>query len=348
MKKIKKSGRTEANESKNNVTDPTVLGNNGQATGNACLPENGQELTLSKKLELRHRVNKRITNKVVKAALRKAEKLLAKGEFEAAANELKRTVEATGDIRARLPLAQMQYYELGGEQYDSNMFLYNHQLAAAEGYIPSMHMLSELYEGGIIADVYHEGQIMSNRAAILDPMGKLKHYLHDILAPNVMDRDEQVAKVIKAIHEPANHFYNHEEAGKYAALLDISTSPNRRFVEVMGGRQCEELLNESAVYLHAWRYENVERVLQQVKKFDVVAANSYLAKLYIIWGNAKKAYECVNIAVAFGSVPLMYTLSAMYRYGCGVRKSNTLADAWYWKAVESDIDNLGLKNAILF
>ena len=333
---------------KNNVTDPTVLGNNGQATGNACLPENGQELTLSKKLELRHRVNKRITNKVVKAALRKAEKLLAKGEFEAAANELKRTVEATGDIRARLPLAQMQYYELGGEQYDSNMFLYNHQLAAAEGYIPSMHMLSELYEGGIIADVYHEGQIMSNRAAILDPMGKLKHYLHDILAPNVMDRDEQVAKVIKAIHEPANHFYNHEEAGKYAALLDISTSPNRRFVEVMGGRQCEELLNESAVYLHAWRYENVERVLQQVKKFDVVAANSYLAKLYIIWGNAKKAYECVNIAVAFGSVPLMYTLSAMYRYGCGVRKSNTLADAWYWKAVESDIDNLGLKNAILF
>ena len=33
MKKNQKTGRTEANESKNNVTDPTVLGNNGQATG---------------------------------------------------------------------------------------------------------------------------------------------------------------------------------------------------------------------------------------------------------------------------------------------------------------------------
>ena len=348
MKKIQKTGRPEANENKNNVTDTTVLGNNGQANGNACLPENGQELTLSKKLELRRRVNKRITDKVVKAALRKAKKLLAKGEYEAAANELKRTVEATGDIRPRLPLALMQYYELGGERYDLDMFLHNHRLAAADGYIPSMHMLSELYEGGTVADVYHEGQIMSNRAAILDPMGKLKHYLHDILASNVMDRDEQVANVIKAIHEPANHFYNHEEAGRVAALLDISTSPNRRFVEVMGGRQCEELLNESAGYLHAWCYENVERVLEQVKKFDVVAANSHLATLYIIMGNAKKAFECVNIAVAFGSVPLMYTLSAMYRYGCGVRKSNILADAWYWKAVESDIDNRGLKTAILF
>ena len=76
MKKIQKSGSIEANESKNNVIDPTVLGNNGQATGNACLPENRQELTLSKKLELRHRTNKRITDKVVKATLRKVEKLL--------------------------------------------------------------------------------------------------------------------------------------------------------------------------------------------------------------------------------------------------------------------------------
>lgn len=348
MKKIQKTGRPEANENKNNVTDPTVLGNNGQATGNACLPENGQELTLSKKLELRHRVNKRITDKVVKAALRKAEKLLAKGEFETAANELKRTVEATGDIRPRLPLTLMQCYELGGERYDFDMFLYNHRLAAAEGYIPSMHMLGELYKERIVADVYHEEQIMSNRAAILDPLGKLKHHLHDILAPNVSDRDEQVANVIKAIHEPANHFYNHEEAGRVAALLDISTSPNRRFVEVMGGRQCEELLNESIRYLEAGYYEEVEQVLEQVKKFDVVTANSHLAKLYIIWGYAKQAFECVNIAVAFGSVPLMYTLSAMYRYGCGVRKSNNLADAWYWKAVEWDIDNRGLMNAILF
>ena len=336
MKSTKNSGRSVANESKNNAGYPIVMDNHGQ------------ELTINEKLEMMHRVNKSITDKVVKSALKRAEKHLINGEDESAANELKKVVEATGDIRARLPLALMQYYEMGGEQYDSNMFLYNHQLAAAEGYIPSMHMLSELYESGTVADVYNEGQIMSNRAAILDPLGKLKHHLHDILAPNVTDRDKQVANVIKAIHEPANHFYNHEEAGKYAALLDISTSPNRRFVEVMGGRQCEELLNESAAYLHAWRYENVERVLQQVKKFDVVAAYSHLATLYIIMGYAKQAFKCVNIAVAFGSVPLMYTLSAMYRYGCGVRKSNNLADAWYWKAVEWDIDNRGLMNAILF
>lgn len=347
MKKTQKTGRTEANESKNNVTDPTALGNNGQATGNACLPENGQELTLSKKLELRHRVNKRITDKVVKAALRKAQKLLAKGEYEAAANELKRTVEATGDIRARLPLALMQYYELGGEHYDLDLLLYNHQLAAAEGYIPSMHMLGELYEGGTVADVYHEGQIMSNRAAILDPQGKLKHHLHDILAPNVMDHDEQVANVIKAIHEPANHFYNHEEAGKYAALLDISTSHNRRFVEVTGGAQCMEWLVESVEHLHAGNYQEVERLLKQVEKLDVVAANLYLATLYIGLGKKKQAFKRVDTAVAFGSVSLMYTLSAMYRCGYGVRKYSFMADAWYWKAVEWDIDNRGLRTAIL-
>jgi hypothetical protein len=52
------------------------------------------------------------------------------------------------------------------------------------------------------------------------------------------------------------------------------------------------------------------------------------------------------MAVAFGSVPLMYTLSAMYRCGCGVRKSNIMADAWYWKAVEWDIDNRGLMTTI--
>ena len=343
MKQNQKTGRTEANESKNNVTDPTVLGNNGQATGNACLPENGQELTLSKKLELRHRINKRITDKVVKAALRKVEKLLAKGEYEAAVNELKKVVEATGDIRPRLPLALMQYYELGGEHYDLDMHMYHHRLAAAEGYIPSMHMLAELYEEGIVADVYHEGQFMSNRAAILDPRGKLKHHFHDILTPNVY---EQVANVIKAIHEPASHFYNHEEAGKAAALHDISTSPNRRFDEVMGGRQCEELLNKSIRYLDAGYYEEVEHVLEQVKKFDVVAANSQLTMLYKCLDLRKEAFESTYSAVAFGSVPLMYTLSAMYRCGYGVKKSNLMADAWYWKAVESDINNRGLMTTI--
>ena len=335
MKNTKDSGRSVANENKNIAGNFTVM------------DSHRQELTINEKLEMMNRVNKSITDKVVKSALKRAEKHLINGEDESAANELKKVVEATGDIRPRLPLALMQYYELGGERYDLDMLLYNHRLAAAEGYIPSMHMLGELYKERIVADVYHEGQIMSNRAAILDPLGKLKHHLHDILAPNVTDREEQVANIIKAIHEPANHFYNHEEAGKYAALLDISTSPNRRFVEVTGGAQCMEWLGESVEHLHAGNYQEVERILKKAKELDVVAGNSHLATLYIGLGKKKQAFRCVDIAVAFGSVSLMYTLSAMYRCGYGVRKYSFMADAWYWKAVEWDIDSRGLRTAIL-
>ena len=54
MKKIQKTGHPEANENKNNVTDPTVLGNNGESTGNASLPKSGQELTINEKLENSH------------------------------------------------------------------------------------------------------------------------------------------------------------------------------------------------------------------------------------------------------------------------------------------------------
>ena len=329
MKKIKDSGRPEAN-----VNNPTVQGNQGQ------------ELTLNEKLEMRHRVNQLILQKAVKTTLKKVERLLVKGKYEAAANELKMAVDATGDVRVRLPFALMRFYGLGGEQFDLDMLLYHLRLAAADGHIPAMHLLAMLYNNPQVADVYHEGQILSNRARILDPDGKLENYLNVVLFTKARRSTEQVENIINIIHEPASHFYNHEEAGKSAAFLDLSTMPNRRFVEITGGHQCEELLNESVALLHAGYYEDVERVLEQAKKHDVVAANSYLAMLYIGLGDKKKAFECVYTAVAFGSVPLMYTLSAMYRCGCGVRKSKTLADAWYWKAVEWDINNRGLKTAI--
>ena len=306
----------------------------------------GQELTLNEKQEMRLRVNQLILRKVVNSTLRKVERFLVKGKYEAAANELKMAVDATGDVRVRLPFALMRFYGLGGEQFDLDMLLYHLRLAAADGHIPAMHLLAMLYNNPQVADVYHEGQILSNRARILDPDGKLENYLNVVLFTKARRSTEQVENIINIIHEPASHFYNHEEAGKSAAFLDLSTMPNRRFVEITGGHQCEELLNESVALLHAGYYEDVERVLEQAKKHDVVAANSYLAMLYIGLGDKKKAFECVYTAVAFGSVPLMYTLSAMYRCGCGVRKSKTLADAWYWKAVEWDINNRGLKTAI--
>lgn len=40
-------------------------------------------------------------------------------------------------------------------------------------------------------------------------------------------------------------------------------------------------------------------------------------------------------------------LEMKHRCGYGVRKYSFMADAWYWKAVECDIDNRGLKTAIL-
>lgn len=334
MKKIKKSGRIEANESMSNVNNPIVQGKHGQG------------LTTNEELEMKHRVNQLIQDKAVKSTLKKVEKLLMKGKYEAAANELKMAVEATGNARARLPYALMRFYGLGGDGFDLDMLLYHLRLAAADGHIPSMHLLAMLYSNAQVTDVYHEGQIMANRARILDPKGKLSNYLNVVLSKKVMSQAEQAENIIKAIHEPASHFYSHEDAGKSAVLLDLSTMPTRRFTEITGGLHCHELLNEAVGLLHAGHYKDVECVLQQAVKHDVVAAKSHLAMFYIGLGHKKKAFDCVDIAVAFGSVPLMYTLSAMYRCGFGVMKSNLMADAWYWKAVELDIDNRGLKSAI--
>lgn len=329
MKNIKESGRTEAN-----VNNPTVQGNRGQ------------ELTLNEKLEMRHRINQLILDKVVKSTLKKVEQLLVKGKYEAAANELKMAVEATGNVRVRLPYALMCFYELGGEGFDLDMLLYHLRLAVADGHIPSMHLLAMLYSNAQIDDVYHEGQIMSNRASILDPEGKLRNCLYVVLSMKAKDPAEQAESIIKAIHEPASSFYTHEDAGKSAVYLDISTMPNRRFAEISGGHHCENLLNEAVRLLHAGHYKEVEYILKQAAKYDLVAAYWYLALFYIGLGYKKEAFDCVNTAVAFGSVSLTYTLSAMYRCGYGVKKSNLMADAWYWKAVELDIDNRGLKTAI--
>lgn len=334
MKKIKKTGPFEANESMSNVNNPIVQGNHGQG------------LTINEELEMRYRINQLILDKVVKSTLKKVEKLLQKGKSEAAANQLKMAVEATGDVRVRLPYALMSFYGLGCEHFDLDMLLYHLRLAAADGHIPSMHLLAMLYSNAQVTDVYHEGQIMANRACILDPKSKLGNYLNVILSTKVKDSAEQIKSIIEAIHEPASHFYNHEDAGKSAVLLDLSTAPSRRFTEITGGPHCHELLNEAVGLLHAGLYKDVECVLKQAVKHDVVAAKSHLAMFYIGLGHKKEAFECVDIAVAFGSVPLMYTLSAMYRCGYGVKKSNLMADAWYWKAVELDIDNRGLKTAI--
>lgn len=331
MKNIKESGRTEAN-----VNNPTVQDNRGQ------------ELTLNEKLEMRHRINQLILQKAVKTTLKKVEKLLVKGEYEAAANELKMAVDATGDVRVRLPFALMSFWEMGGEgiDIDMDMLLYHLRLAADDGHIPSMHLLGMLYNNGHVTDVYHEGQIMSNRANILDPTGKLWNYLNVVLSARVKSRSDQVTEIIKAIHEPASHFYNHEEAGKAASLLDISTVPNRRFTEVIGDHNCEELLKRCVSLLHAGYYTEVECFLKLAAHYDVVAANHHLTMLYKCMDLRKEAFESTNSAVAFGSVPLMYTLSAMYRCGYGLKKSNLMADAWYWKAVESDINNRGLMTTI--
>ena len=182
----------------------------------------------------------------------------------------------------------------------------------------------------------------SNFDSLVQPLMKerIVHRLNKRILKKVL--------IIKAIHEPASHFYNHDDAGKSAALLDLSTAPTRRFTEIIGDHHCHKLLNEVVGLLNARHYKDAERVIKQaVIAHDVVAAESHLAMCYIGLDHKKKAFGSVDIAVAFGSVPLMYTLSAMYRCGYGVKKSNLMADAWYWKAVELDIDNRGLKTAII-
>lgn len=303
--------------------------------------------TIREKLEMRNKLVKVYKDELVKSALKKTEDRLINGDLEAAANELKSAVKTTGDIRVLLPLTLMQYYELGGEKYDFDLFLHHLRLAASDGHIPSMHMLAMLYNDEHVADVYNEGQILFNRASILDPESKFGNYLNAVFSLKIKGHAEQVANIVKAIHEPASHFYNNEKVGKSAVFLDLPTSSYKRFNEIEGGPQCKELLCESVQHLHSGNYNEVERILKQVEKHDVAAANKYLATLYIGLGKKKKAFECVRYSSIHGCVPLMYTLSAMYRCSYGVKKSNPKADAWYRKAIDSDIDNRGLKTALI-
>lgn len=334
MKKIKESSSIEVSEKESNVINANIPGIRGLKT-------------IREKLEMRNELVKVYKNELVKSALKKAEVCLINGEHEAAANELKSAVETTGDVRALLPFTLMQYYELGGEKYDFDLFLHHLRLAASDGHIPSMHMLAMLYNDEHVADVYNEGQILFNRASILDPEGKLGNYLNVVLSPKIKDSAEQVTNIIKAIHEPANYFYNNEKVGKSEVYLDLPASSYKRFIEIEGGPQCKVLLCESVKHLHSGNYNEVERILKQVEKLDVAVANKYLAMLYIGLHKKKKAFDCARYSAIHGCVPLMYTLSAMYRCGYGVKKSNPKADAWYRKAVESDIDNRGLKTAII-
>ena len=142
-------------------------------------------------------------------------------------------------------------------------------------------------------------------------------------------------------------FYNNDEAAQKATTCAISLPLERSFIEILGGANCEALLEQSAELLHKGEYDKVESLLKLAGEYDSVAANIFAAQLYDGIGRKEDFFDCIEMAASNGNVPCMFTLSACYRCGYGEEKSEDYADAWYWMACQYDIDNHGLKEAIL-
>ncbi len=109
----------------------------------------------------------------------------------------------------------------------------------------------------------------------------------------------------------------------------------------------KELIARTVVLLEDGKIKQAKRLFEQASGYDHLAAKLFLARYYYGLGRKEEFFDCVKYGASYDIVPCMFTTSACYRYGYGVERSDDLADAWYWMACQYDIDNRGLKEAIL-
>ena len=180
--------------------------------------------------------------------------------------------------------------------------------------------------------------------SILDPA---REWDSNLLNPEITPSHLLVEDVLEALDEGMESFYNNDEAAQKATACAISLPLERSFIEILGGTNCEALLEQTAELLHKGEYDKVESLLKLAGEYDSVAANIFAAQLYDGIDRKEDFFKCIEMAASYGNVPCMFTLSACYRCGYGEEESEDYADAWYWMACQYDVDNRGLKEAIL-
>ena len=279
---------------------------------------------------------------IIQVKLGDCKRHLMNDEFVEANCDLQRIIHIYEP--ARVALYKMLAYELDGKELNLSVLVHHMRNAAADGHIPSMRLLARLYEAEIFADKYGEAELWMLKASILDPA---REWDSKLLNPEITPSHLLVKDVLEALDEGMDSFYNNDEAAQKATACAISLPLERSFIEILGGTNCEALLEQSAELLYTGEYDKVESLLKLAGEHDSVAANIFAAQLYDGIGRKEDFFDCIEMAASCGNVPCMYTLSACYRCGYGEEKSEDYADAWYWMACQYDVVNRGLKEAIL-
>lgn len=287
-------------------------------------------------------INRKLVKEFIEVELRDCKCHLMNGEYAEAYCVLQRIFHIHEP--ARVALYKILAYGLDGKELDLNVLIHHMRNAAADGHIPSMRQLAKLFKAEVFEDKYGEAELWMLKASILDP-GRERD--SDLFNPESTSRHLLVKDVLEALDEGMDSFYNNEEAAQKAAAIPISLPFERTFIEILGGSNCEALLAQTVEPLHKGEYDTVESLLKQASEYDNVAALIFAAQLYDGIGRKEDFFDNIEMAASYGSVPSMFTLSACYRCGYGVEKSDDYADAWFWMASQYDIDNRGLKEAIL-
>lgn len=267
---------------------------------------------------------------------------LMKGEYKEAERELEH-VRLYYDP-ARVALYKMHAYHLDGKIPNPSWLLHLIRNSAADGHIPSMHLLTKMLMSGTSVDNASEAELWKRRADILDP-GHVwdRELLNYKIAPTQMLAED----VLNALDEGSVPFYDAYEAAIKATINLIPPCSESFFTEPVGGLYYKELIARTAVSLHERKLKQAKRLFERASEYDHLAAKIYLAKFYYGQGKKEKFFDCVKYGASYDIIPCMFTTSACYRYGYGVERSDDFADAWYWMACQYDIDNRGLKEAIL-
>ena len=267
---------------------------------------------------------------------------LMDGEYDEAHDELE-------DIRfyydpARVALYKMHAYGLDGKKPNSSWLLHLVRNSAADGHIPSMYLLTKLLKKSTYEDNVAEAELWKRRICILDP-----GHVWDRELLNLKTTHSQMLAedVLNTLDEGTVPFYQAYKAAQKALAYQIPPCPERFFSEPVGGHIYRELIAQTVVSLHDGKIKQAKRLLEQASEYDHQAAKLFLAQYYYGLGRNKDFFDCVKYGASYDIVPCMFTTSACYRYGYGVERSDDLADAWYWMACQYDIDNRGLKEAIL-
>lgn len=182
---------------KNNVTDPAVLGHNGQATGNACLSDKGHHDSVCNE-------SKQTPLEIICDF---AEIALTNGEFQFAKSTLDLGVRE-GHVQAMWALALMLIYGfVPGVDFDLDIYPLVYK-AATLLHIPSMWMLTQWHDDGII--VRKDALYADFLRLLLSKLDPNEEHYHPLIAPDVVaegDNSILVHDVINALEYNPDEVY---------------------------------------------------------------------------------------------------------------------------------------------